>query len=99
MSTVLVCQFRTCKHDGAEAVLAALQEATQNLEGISVETSGCMGLCGAGPMVYVAPDHLYYWQMSPRKVPQFVEQQLCQNQPINQWLHPRLHQSVNTHNC
>ncbi len=93
MQTVMVCQFRTCKHDGAEAVLSALQEATKDRDDVTICTSGCMGLCGAGPMIYVAPDHLYYWRMTHHNIPRFVAQQLDQQSSINEWLHPRLHQS------
>ncbi|MFN5856639.1 MAG: (2Fe-2S) ferredoxin domain-containing protein [Pseudanabaenaceae cyanobacterium] len=96
MQTVMVCQFRTCKHDGAEALLNALQEATKDRDDVAIGISGCMGLCGSGPMLYLAPDHLYYWRMDAHKVAHFVEQQLDQHQPINEWLHPRLHQFRNS---
>ncbi len=86
---VLICQHRTCTKDGAGAVLAAFQK--HEIENVTIQTSGCMGLCGSGPMVMVLPDEIYYWHITPNKAQTIIETHLLGNIPIPSMMHPRLH--------
>jgi (2Fe-2S) ferredoxin len=86
---VLICQSRTCKKDGAALVLATFQQAA--IANVEITQSGCMGLCGSGPMVLVLPDLLYYWQVTPAKAHKIIEGHLLKNAPITTILHPRMH--------
>ncbi len=87
---VFVCQHRTCTKDGAAKVLAAFQQ--QQVANVTVEACGCLGMCGSGPMVVVAPEQVYYWHVTPKKVAQIIELHLIGNTPIPEMMHPRLHQ-------
>lgn len=49
--TVLVCQNRTCRKQGAKQVLAALNSYI--LPDVKIIGSGCLGQCGNGPMVLI----------------------------------------------
>jgi (2Fe-2S) ferredoxin len=86
---VLVCQHRTCIKDGAIAVLAAFRQ--QQIDNVSIETCGCLGLCGSGSMVLVMPDNVYYWRVTPKKARLIIEKHLVGNEIIIEMLHPRLH--------
>ena len=89
---VLVCQYHTCSKDGAAKVLATLQQ--QKIANVSVETCGCLGLCGSGPMVMVLPDHTYYWHVTPKKVQRIIESHLLGGVEVQSMMHPRLHPTV-----
>ncbi|NUN66561.1 (2Fe-2S) ferredoxin domain-containing protein [Pseudanabaena biceps] len=89
---VMVCQFCTCTKDGAAQVLATLQD--QPIEGVTIEVSGCMGLCGSGPIVAIFPDNIYYAQVTPKKARQIIESHLLGHQPILTFMHPRLHPQI-----
>ena len=86
---ILVCQHRTCKKDGADKVLAKLQQ--HKIVNVSVEACGCMGLCGSGPIVLVLPDNIYYWRVTPKKAQAIIEMHLIGNEEIRSMMHPRLH--------
>lgn len=86
---ILVCQHLTCKKDGAAKVLATLQQ--QKIVNVSVETCGCLGLCGSGPIVVVLPDNVYYWHVTPKKAQAIMETHLLGNVEIPSMMHPRLH--------
>lgn len=86
---VLVCQYRTCTKDGASEVLRVFQQ--QQVENVIVKASGCLGLCGSGPMVVVLPDNIYYWHITPKKAQTIIETHLLDNIPIPSMMHPRLH--------
>jgi NADH:ubiquinone oxidoreductase subunit E len=64
---ILICQNRTCKKQGAAAVLAAFR--TLNHPGINYEGCGCLGNCGNGPMVLVLPARIWYYRVLPQDVP------------------------------
>ncbi|MEA5617475.1 (2Fe-2S) ferredoxin domain-containing protein [Cronbergia sp. UHCC 0137] len=69
---VRVCQSRTCKKQGAAAVLAAFQACS--IPDVTVTVSGCLGQCGSGPMVVFLPEMVWYSRVQPQDVPQLVEQ-------------------------
>jgi (2Fe-2S) ferredoxin len=55
---ILICQNRTCRKQGSAGVLAAFQELAP--ASIPIESSGCLGQCGNGPMVLVLPVQTWY---------------------------------------
>ncbi len=56
--TILVCQHETCPRQGATAVLKAFQ--SQAPSDVVVQSTGCFGKCGSGPMVVVLPEEIWY---------------------------------------
>ncbi|AFY68780.1 hypothetical protein Pse7367_0470 [Thalassoporum mexicanum PCC 7367] len=86
---VYVCQYRTCKKDGAEKVLAAF--LAEDLPNVIVSECGCLGLCGSGPMIVVEPDDVYYWRVRASEVAAIAEHHLRGGEPIPSMLHPRVH--------
>ncbi len=69
-TSILVCQNRTCRKQGAADVLAAFRDL--DLPSISIEGCGCLGNCGNGPMVLVLPARIWYYRVHPRDVPKIV---------------------------
>jgi (2Fe-2S) ferredoxin len=86
---VRVCQNRTCKKQGAAAVLAAFENLP--IPHVTVTPSGCLGQCGNGPMVLVLPDMVWYCRVQPQEVLLVIEQHLLGNQRVKQMLYPRFH--------
>ncbi|HBB31554.1 MAG TPA: ferredoxin [Cyanobacteria bacterium UBA8803] len=68
---ILVCQNRSCRKQGATAVLAAFH--VSSLTDITVIGSGCLGQCGNGPMVLVLPEQIWYSRVHPDEVPAMVK--------------------------
>ena len=77
---VLVCQNRTCRKQGAEAVLAAFQ--AYPVTNVKVIGSSCLGQCGNGPMVLVIPEQVWYCQVQPGEVTAVVKQHLEGGHPV-----------------
>jgi len=86
---VVVCQYRSCLRYGSAEVLAKLMADAPS--GVTVQPSGCLGLCGSGPIVLVMPDDLYYWRVNGAVTEAIITQHLIHNQPVLTMLHPRLH--------
>lgn len=86
---VLVCQYRTCTRDGAEQVLATFKQ--QQIPNVTLESCGCLGLCGSGPIVVILPDNVYYWHITPKKAQSIITKHLIGNTQIPAIMHPRLH--------
>ena len=87
--TVLVCQNITCDQQGSDQVLSAFQPYTSSE--ITVETTGCLGQCGSGPMVLILPDETWYCHIHPGDVPLIVEQHLKGEQVVTEKLYPKFH--------
>lgn len=85
--TVLVCQNKTCRKQGAAAVLAAFQ--AQAAPDVEVASSGCLGQCGSGPMVLVLPDEVWYGRVRHDEVAAVVQRHLQGGKPIEAMRHTR----------
>lgn len=89
--TRIVVGMATCGiASGARPVLTALSDAvqTKNLLNISVEQTGCIGLCQYEPIVEVmepGKDKVTYVKMTPEKVQEVVEQHLIRGQVVNKY--------------
>jgi (2Fe-2S) ferredoxin len=86
---VLICQHRTCFKDGSSKILQEFRSAA--VSGVLVNGCGCLGLCGSGPIVLVADEHIYYWHIKPRDVSTIVNQHLKNQKVVKSLLHRRLH--------
>jgi NADH:ubiquinone oxidoreductase subunit E len=63
---LLICQNRTCRKQGANAVLKAFK-AIEN-SGITIVSSGCLGQCGNGPIVLILPQEIWYYHVKKEDV-------------------------------
>lgn len=86
---VLVCQNRSCRKQGAAAVLATFQQLA--VTDVTVIASGCLGQCGNGPMVLVTPDQIWYSDVHPQEVSAVVERHLHDGHPVVSMLYPKYH--------
>lgn len=93
---VLVCQNRSCKRNGAEAVLAAFKACTADMASVFVAESECTGQCSSGPTVRVMPDQTWYCRVTPDDVPRITEEHLTADTPVQSLLHPRFHPSMDS---
>lgn len=86
---IQVCQYRSCQRFQSADVLAALkQHANADLRVIA---SSCLGQCGSGPTVRVAPDNVWYCRVKSQDVEEIIDQHIGQGQPVKRLLHPRFH--------
>jgi len=87
---VQVCQNRTCLRSQSDKVLALLLAKAP--DDVIVIGCGCLGQCGAGPIVHVTPDNIWYCRVATKAdVLEIVEQHLTQGKPLRRLLHPRIH--------
>ncbi len=86
---VLVCQHRSCRKQGATAVLAAFQ--TLVTIDLTVIGSACLGECGNGPMVLIIPAQIWYSRVHPDEVSAVVERHLKGGHPVVPMLYPKYH--------
>ncbi len=87
--TVLVCQNKTCRKQGAAKVLAAFEENA--IASTTIQPSSCLGQCGNGPMVLVLPDEVWYERVRPDEVPAIVKRHLQEGNPIASMLYRKFH--------
>ena len=87
--TVLVCQHETCPKQGAAAVLKAFK--SQAPSDVVVQSVGCLGECGNGPMVLVLPEEIWYAHVAVGDVPKIVKQHLQGGKLVREKLYPKFH--------
>ncbi|MBX2862521.1 MAG: (2Fe-2S) ferredoxin domain-containing protein [Leptolyngbyaceae cyanobacterium MAG.088] len=90
---IQVCQYRSCQRVQAADVLAALKQYAN--PDLMVSPSSCLGQCGSGPTVRVAPDNVWYCRVRPKDVNEIYEQHIHQGKPVKRLLHPRFHPDYN----
>ena len=87
--SVKVCRHGTCRKQGAEEVLAALQALPA--PNVTIAASGCLGQCGNGPMVLVLPEMVWYCRVLPQEIPRLVEQHLLAGKRVKKMPYYRFH--------
>lgn len=73
---ILVCQKSDCQKRGGAAVCKALENAlnSQGLEGhVTVQGTGCLKQCKAGPNIVLMPDKTRYSRIAPTEIPALIE--------------------------
>ena len=88
--SILICQNRSCRKQGAAKVLAAFQAS--EVPGVTVTGSQCLGQCGNGPMVVVMPEEVWYNDVHPDEVPTVIERHLRGGKPVAAMLYGKFHQ-------
>ncbi len=73
---VLVCQKSDCRKRGSNTVcktLAAALDALEIGDQVTIQETGCMDRCKAGPNVVIMPDKARYSRVAPAMVPELVQ--------------------------
>jgi len=72
--TLVVCMGTGCVSSKSDEIYNSLaQEIEQlNLKGVSVDFTGCHGLCQRGPIVVVEPEGYFYAEVKPEDCPEIV---------------------------
>ncbi len=84
---ILYCSAAGCVSSGSTAVRDTLKAALKEkgLENeIEVLGTGCMGLCGEGPLVKVHSDETLYQHVDETVARRIVEEHLCQGKKIQE---------------
>jgi bidirectional [NiFe] hydrogenase diaphorase subunit len=75
--SINVCNAASCQSMQSEAIIKSLAEAVKRQPPSPgkcvVRQVGCLGLCGAGPMVSVEPAGLLYQRVTPNDAAEIVE--------------------------
>ena len=73
---ILVCQKSDCQKRGAATVCKALENALNSRgleEEVTVQGTGCLKQCKAGPNIVVMPDKTRYSRIAPAEVPAIID--------------------------
>ncbi len=73
---ILVCQKSDCQKRGGAAVCKALENAlnSRGLEGqVTVQGTGCLKQCKAGPNIILMPDKTRYSRIAPAEIPAIID--------------------------
>jgi (2Fe-2S) ferredoxin len=73
---ILVCQKSDCQKRGGAAVCKALENAlnSRGLEGqVTVQGTGCLKQCKAGPNIVLMPDKTRYSRIKPAEIPAILD--------------------------
>jgi NADH:ubiquinone oxidoreductase subunit F (NADH-binding)/(2Fe-2S) ferredoxin/NAD-dependent dihydropyrimidine dehydrogenase PreA subunit len=83
---VTVCGGARCSKGESRAVLAAIDREIDRLglqEQVSVNVSGCLGLCATGPVVVMHPRFAVYGPVTPGDVPRLFEEHIFKERLVS----------------
>ncbi|MDI9390730.1 MAG: NADH-quinone oxidoreductase subunit NuoF [Synergistota bacterium] len=87
---VLVCRGTGCTASGSGEVFKAFREelAKKGLDKeIMLVETGCHGMCEMGPIVVVYPEGAFYCGVTPKDVPEIVEEHLYKGRLVKRLLY------------
>jgi bidirectional [NiFe] hydrogenase diaphorase subunit len=86
---LIYCAAAGCVSCGSAGVRDALKKAVKDHQldaSCEVIGTGCMGLCGEGPLVKILPDDMLYQHVDPDVAARIVRDHLCNGQPVSDHL-------------
>ncbi|MBF0361251.1 MAG: NADH-quinone oxidoreductase subunit NuoF [Oligoflexia bacterium] len=86
---VLVCIGGGCLASGSEKIVTAFEEGFKkhNLQDkAKVVGTGCMGPCSVGPVMRIAPDDVFYQNVSEKDVDEIIVQHLIEGRVVERLL-------------
>jgi len=89
VKTIHVCCGPGCLANGS----AAVAEEFERLGGgqvrveCQVKRTGCIGLCGDGPLVTIQPDNIAYYRVKVSDVPEILEKTVAKGEPVERLLY------------
>ncbi len=87
---LMVCTGTGCVSNHAFDIKSALEKeiAKHNLQAeAEVVTTGCNGFCGAGPILVVQPDGIFYQTLKVSDIPFLVEEHLLKGRPVKKLMY------------
>jgi NADH:ubiquinone oxidoreductase subunit F (NADH-binding)/(2Fe-2S) ferredoxin len=87
---VMVCTGTGCVSNHAFDIKEALEKeiAKHNLQNeADVVTTGCNGFCGAGPLLVVQPEGIFYQLLKVADVAHLVEEHLLKGRPVKRLMY------------
>jgi (2Fe-2S) ferredoxin len=92
---VLLCIGEACcSKEAGELAWTALKDQLKE-RGLSLSSCptacyrtkvGCLRVCMGGPILVVYPEGNWYCSMTADRIPEFIERQLVQGEPIEEWI-------------
>lgn len=73
---ILICQKSDCQKRGGTAICKALEDALNSrglAEQVTVQGTGCLKQCKAGPNIVVMPDKTRYSRIKPAQIPAILD--------------------------
>ena len=73
---ILVCQKSGCQKRGAGGVCQALEAALSDRgleDRVTIQKTGCLKQCKAGPNVVMMPNKERYSKLDPKQIPEIIE--------------------------
>ncbi len=86
---LLICGGTGCHATGSIKVKDTLVEEIQKRElsdRVKIVETGCNGFCALGPLLVVQPGGIFYVQLKPGDIAEFVEEQIINDKPVKRLL-------------
>jgi NADP-reducing hydrogenase subunit HndC len=87
---LMICAGTGCVSNRSFHIRRALQREIEK-HGLQKEVltvmTGCNGMCGAGPIVIVQPDGIFYQKVQEKDIPHLVEEHLLKGRPVRRLMY------------
>jgi len=86
----MVCAGTGCVSNHSFEIKEALEKelSKRNLRTeVQVVMTGCNGFCGAGPILVVQPDNVFYQKLKKSDIPHLVEEHLFKGRPVKKLMY------------
>lgn len=78
---ILVCQKSDCRRRGSDGICSLLAKELEERglqEQVTIQKTGCLKQCKAGPNVVMLPDKTRYSNVEPEEIPTLIDQHFNQ---------------------
>ena len=86
---ITLCDGPTCLHKKSKEIVSAIEQELKKhglAEKTGINLSGCLGMCGKGPVMIINPGYVIYGSFAEKDIPEIIEQHLLRKKPVTRFI-------------
>nr|HPM42622.1 NADH-quinone oxidoreductase subunit NuoF [Candidatus Omnitrophota bacterium] len=87
--SITLCDGPSCMHKRSKEIISTItQELDKHglTEKVRINLSGCLGMCGKGPVMIINPGYVIYGSFEEKDIPEIINQHLLKKKPVTRFI-------------
>ncbi len=86
---ITLCDGPSCMHKRSKEIVSTIEGELKRLgltNKVGINLSGCLGMCGKGPVMIINPGYAIYGAFTEKDIPEIIEQHILKKKPVTRFI-------------
>ena len=87
--SITLCDGPSCMHKRSKEIISTITKELDKhglTEKVGINLSGCLGMCGKGPVMIINPGYVIYGSFEEKDIPEIITQHLLKKKPVTRFI-------------